>query len=131
MVAAEDAGEVTAEFLDFRVADVRVENLLQHRHLLRPDELFVIEESAVANNGVVGHVLDLTEHLAPHSSCFHWKITSGIVQWKRMYINLSPATRSSFPVEQTGKSKDASDQLAGQIPTCCFGPFGFISVTIA
>jgi DNA-binding transcriptional ArsR family regulator len=38
---------------------------------------------------VVGHVLNLTEHFAPHSWTFHWKITSRSLQWKSTYINLS------------------------------------------
>ena len=99
VIAPKDAGEVAAELLDFRITHVCVEYLLQYRQLLRTDQLLVVEESPILDDRVVGHVLNLAEHLAPHCHCVHWKNTSNWVQWKHMYINLSPARESSLPVE--------------------------------
>jgi hypothetical protein len=66
MIATQDPGEVAAELLDLGIADVGVEDLLQHRQLLRPDQLLVVEKSPIHDERAVGHVLDLVEHLVPH-----------------------------------------------------------------
>ena len=64
-----------ADLADLPIADVGVEDLLKHRQLLGPDQLFVIQEPAVDDHSVVEHALDLVYDLGSHVHEFHRKTT--------------------------------------------------------
>jgi hypothetical protein len=88
MIAPQNRREMATELSDLAIADIGVEHFLQHCHLLRADELLVIEEAPVSDYGVLNHVLDLVDDLGAYVGWFHWKTTSRCVHWKRTLIKL-------------------------------------------
>ncbi|UCD53367.1 MAG: hypothetical protein JSW27_12100 [Phycisphaerales bacterium] len=106
MITAEDRREVAAQLPDFGVADIGVEDLFQHGQLLRSNQLLIIKETPIFDDGRADHVLDLAEYLAANFGGFHAKITSRCLHWKCTYLNVALFSRPRETVDFAWKRED-------------------------
>ena len=47
MIAAQQAGKMTAQFIDLCIAYIRVEDFFQYFQLFRPDQLLIIQKTTI------------------------------------------------------------------------------------